>query len=118
MGWGSLRWSRMIDSVSAERRTHKRHPLFTSIAFFHGPSQRDFPNQCVNVSSGGMFMRVPPNAPIQVGHPIRFATASVARPEFAGLAGQSVDATVTRVDRGQYLSGQIGVAVRFTLPSR
>ncbi len=107
----------MTESVSSERRTYKRHPLSTNIAFFHGPSQRDFPGQCVNVSSGGMLMYVPPNAPVQVGHPIRLATASVPRPEFAGLGGSSVDATVTRVDRGKYLSGQLGVAIRFFIPS-
>jgi len=62
-------------------------------------------------------MHVPPNVPIQVGHPIRLAAASVPRPEFAGLGGESVDATVTRVDRGKYLKGQLGVAVRFSMPA-
>ena len=60
-------------------------------------------------------MYVPPNVPVQVGHPIRLSAASVPRPEFAGLGGRPVDATVTRVDRGGYLSGQLGVGVRFAL---
>lgn len=64
-------------------------------------------------------MYVPPNVPVQVGHPIRLATASVPRPEFAGLGGEGkpVDATITRVDRGEYLSGQLGVAVHFSMPT-
>lgn len=63
-------------------------------------------------------MYVPPNTPVQVGHPIRFSAASVSRPEFAGLGGEPVDGTITRVDRGQYVSnGQLGVAVRFAVPA-
>ena len=65
------------------------------------------------------MMYVPPNTPVQVGHPIRLSAASVSRPEFAGLGGgKPVDGTITRVDRGQYLSnGQLGVAVRFAVPT-
>jgi len=114
---GSVGQERMTEQTSTERRRHRRHPLPTSIQFYHGPSQRDYPGRCVNVSSGGMLMYVPPNVPIQVGHPIRLSTASMHRPEFAGLCGESVDATVTRVDRGKYLSGQLGVAVRFAVSS-
>jgi len=114
---GPVKVTAMTDSVSFERRTHKRHPLSTGVAFYHGPTQKDFPGRCVNVSSSGMLMYVPPNVPVQVGHPIRLATGSVPRPEFAGLGGKPVDATITRVDRGEYLSGQLGVAVRFSMPT-
>lgn len=107
----------MSEQASTERREHKRHPLATSIQFYHGPTQREFPGRCVNVSSSGMLMYVPPNLPVQVGHPIRLSADSVRRPEFAGLGGEPVDATVTRVDRGQYIGGQLGVAVRFALPA-
>jgi len=58
-------------------------------------------------------MYVPPNVPVRVGQPIRLSPAGLRRPEFAGLGGEAVDATITRVDRGTYLSGQLGVAVRF-----
>ena len=105
----------MSDVFAVERRVDKRHPLATSIAFYHGPTQRDFPGRCVNISSGGLFMHVPPNVPVQVGHPVRMSAAGVRRPEFAGLGGEPLDATVIRVDRGEYLEGQLGVAIRFAL---
>lgn len=107
----------MSDLFAVERRRHQRHPLATSIAFYHGPTQRDFPGRCMNISSGGMLMYVPPNVPVQVGQPIRMSAASVQRPEFAGLGGEPVDATITRVDRGEYLGGQLGVAIRFAAPT-
>ena len=103
----------MSEQSSTERRRHPRHPLATSVQFYHGPTQRDFPGRCVNVSAGGMLMYVPPNIPVQVGHPLRLTAAGASRPEFAGLRGQTVDATITRVDREKYLSGHLGVAVRF-----
>ena len=105
----------MSEQPSDNRRMHPRHPFATSVQFYHGPSQRDFPGRCVNVSAGGMLMHVPPNTPVQVGHPVRLTAAGARRPEFAGLGGQTVDATITRVDREQYLSGHLGVAVRFAV---
>ena len=63
-------------------------------------------------------MYIPPNVPVQVGHSIRLSGTGVRRPEFAGLGGDPVDATITRVDRGEYLSGQLGVAVRFAVLTR
>ncbi len=101
---------------STERRVHPRHPLLTSVQVFHGPSQRDFPGRCVDISAGGMCMYVPAATPIQPGQPIRLTVGSVSRPEFAGLSEKPIDATIVRVDRDALLkTGHLAVGVRFAM---
>ena len=108
----------MGEQTFSERRQYQRHPLATSIQFYHGTTRRDLPGRCVDVSSGGMLMFVPPSAAVRVGQFIRLAVGSVNRPEFAGLCEQPVDATIVRVDRGQFVpTGQVGVGVRFHTPA-
>ena len=107
----------MAESTFAERRLHQRHPLATSIQFFHGPAQRDFQGRCVDISFSGMKMYVPPNVPAHVGQPIRITLGSVHRPEFSVLNEEPQDATIVRVNRDQMVSdGHMGVAVRFAAP--
>lgn len=99
---------------STDRRRHSRHPLATSVQFHHGPSRRDFPGRCVDVSHGGMLMNVPAFVPIQPGHMIRLAVGSVNRPEFAGLGEGPLDATIVRVDRDKLpAKGHIAIGVKF-----
>jgi len=99
---------------SKERREHPRYPLATSVQFYHGPSQRDFPGRCINISLGGMLMYVPAATPVQPGQPIRLAMGGASRPEFSRLDGRPLDATIVRVDRGALLSeGHLAVGVRF-----
>ena len=108
----------MAQETADERRQHPRHPLATSIQFHHGPTGRDFPGRCVNISEGGMLMHAPVSVPVQPGQPIRLALGGVSRPEFAGLGDKPTDATVVRVDRGKMLAGgHVAVGVRFLLPS-
>ena len=104
----------MATQMESDRRSHQRYPLATSIQFYHGPSQRDLPGRCVNVSSGGMMMYVPHNTPVRVGQPIQLASGGLNRAEFRNVNDAPLDATIVRVDRGEITSGgQLGVGVRF-----
>ena len=97
-----------------ERRAHPRYPLATSAEFYHGPTQRDFPARCVNISEGGMLMYVPAHTPVQPGHPVRVGVGGINRPEFAPLGAAPVDATIVRVDRRKLIrEGHLAVGVRF-----
>ncbi len=97
-----------------ERRKHQRHPMATSVEFFHGPTRRSFPGRSVDLSTGGMLMSVPASTPVQPGQAIQVSVGSVNRPEFSGLNEKPLDATIVRVDRQPLLSkGQIAVGVRF-----
>jgi c-di-GMP-binding flagellar brake protein YcgR len=100
--------------ASAEKRKHARHPLTTSVQFYHGPSQRTFPGRCADISTGGLMMYVPAAAPVQPGQPIRLTIGSLNRPEFARLSERPIGATIIRVDRQSLLkSGHLAVGVRF-----
>jgi len=104
----------MGNTPSAERRRHQRYPLATSIDFFHGPSRRDFPARCVDISEGGMLMYVPAKTPVQAGQPIRLNLQGVTRPDVGHMAEEPMDATVVRVDRQKLLSiGHVAVGVKF-----
>ena len=104
----------MSESPSTERRMHPRYPLVTSVDFFHGPSQRDFPARCANISVGGLKMYVPAATPVRPGQAIRLAIGGVSRPEFARLGRGPVDATIVRVDRQAMIQeGDLAVGVRF-----
>ena len=104
----------MSEPESTERRSHPRYPLVTSVEFFHGPSQREFPARCVNISLGGLKMYVPAATPGRPGQAIRLAIDGVSRPEFAPLGRGSVDATIVRVDRQAMIQeGDLAVGVRF-----
>ena len=108
----------MGENTLSERRQYQRHPLATSLQFYHGPTQRDVFGRCVDVSAGGMLMFVPPNVPVRVGQPIRLSVGSVNRPEFAGMSERPVDATIVRVERGRLVGGgQVGIGVRFFTPA-
>jgi hypothetical protein len=101
-------------SSNDERRAHPRVPIAGSAEFFHGPTQRDFPARCVDISVGGMLMYVPAQTPVQPGHPVRVCVGGINRPEFAPLGQTPVDATVVRVDRQKLLrEGQLAVGIRF-----
>jgi len=97
-----------------DRRSHPRYPLATSIQFFHGPTQRDFPARCVDISLGGMLMFVPAATPVQPGQPVRVAVGGLSRPEFAPIGQKPLDATIVRVDRQKLLDeGHLAVGLRF-----
>jgi len=99
-----------------ERRKHQRHPLATSVQVFHGPSGRDFPGRCLDISAGGLKMYVPAATPVQPGHPIRLTLGAVSRPEFAGLGDKPIDGTIVRVDRDALLkTGHLAVGVKFAM---
>jgi c-di-GMP-binding flagellar brake protein YcgR len=99
---------------SVERRQHQRHPLATGVQFYHGPTQREFPARCVDISAGGMLMYVPVTIPVQPGQPIRLTVGGGTRPEFAVMTERPLNATIVRVDRRKLLSaGHIAVGVKF-----
>ena len=103
-----------VSSSDEDRRKHPRYPLVTSVEFFHGPSQRDFPGRCVDISVDGMKMYVPVATPVQPGQPIRLSLGSVSRPEFSRLGHGPLDATIVRVDRKAMIQeGDLAIGVRF-----
>ena len=97
-----------------ERRRHARHPLATSVDFYHGPAQRSFPARCVDISEGGLLMFVRADTPVRPGQAVRLGLGVLNRPEFACLGNRPVDATIVRVNRQALLSeGNLAVGVRF-----
>jgi hypothetical protein len=104
----------MSEAPPAERRAYPRYPLATSVQFYHGPSQRDFPGRCVDISVGGLLMYVPATTPVQPGQPVRIAVGGLNRPEFAPLGQKPMNGTIVRVNRAALLSeGHLAVGVRF-----
>ena len=104
----------MGQTESTEKRVHPRYPLATNVEFFHGPSQRQFPARCSNISLGGLKMYVPVATPVRAGQPIRLAISGLRRPEFARLGTGPVHATIVRVDRQAMIDeGDLVVGVRF-----
>ena len=104
----------MNATPTADRRQHQRIPLATGVQFFHGPSRRDFPGRCVDVSNGGMLMYVPATTPVKVGQPIRLDMAAVGRPDVRQPGEQPVDGTIVRVSRHSLLAtGHVAVGVKF-----
>ena len=105
----------MSATPQADRRQHQRFPLAGGVEFFHGPTRREFPGRCVDISEGGMLMYVPAPTPVRVGQPIRLDLASVARPGLLRLDAGPMDGTIVRVDRQKLLTvGQAAVGVRFS----
>jgi len=106
----------MAETEPTEQRMHPRYPLATSVEFFHGPSQREFPARCANISLGGLKMYVPVATPVRPGQAIRLAISGLSRPEFARLGTGPVHATIVRVDRQAMIAeGDLAVGVRFAL---
>ena len=102
---------------NSERRKHPRHPLATTVQFFHGPSRREYPARSVDISRGGMLLYVPASVPVTRGQGIRLRIGSHGRPELAELSNKPLDATVVRVDRRKMIDlGHLPVGVRFSLP--
>lgn len=63
-------------------------------------------------------MYVPASVPVQPGHPIDVKMEAISHPEYLGLDGKDVPATVVRVDRHAMLSmGHLAVGVRFDQPT-
>ena len=107
----------MARSENPDRRKHARHPLATTVQFYHGPSRREYPARSVDVSHGGMLMYLPASVPVARGHAIRVTIGSHARPELAELSNRPLDATVVRVDRRKVVNlGHLPVGIRFALP--
>ena len=107
----------MSDRVDGERRRHVRHPLATTVQFYHGPSQREYPARSVDISHGGMLLFVPVSTPVAAGQPVRVKVGAHNRPELEGLNCDGVDATIVRVDRRRIMDmGYVPVGVRFAAP--
>ena len=104
----------MCAMPSTDRRQHPRYPLPTGLQFVHGPSRREFPARCVDISAGGMLMYVPPAVPALPGQVVRLTVGGLNRPEFANLGENPIDATIVRVDRKSLLSmGHLAVGLKF-----
>lgn len=104
----------MIDSPLRERRISPRYQLATGIRFLHGPSRRDFPARCVDISKSGLMMYVPAAAPVQPGQTVRLTLGGIDPEELAGLSGTPIEGTIVRVDRQVLLAeGHLAVGVRF-----
>ena len=105
----------MSGTASTERRKHPRHPLSTSVQLLHGPSGRELPGRCENISAGGLLMHVPATSPVRPGQTVRLNVGSINRPEFERLGEGPVDATIVRVDRNALLAGgHLAIGGRFS----
>jgi len=105
----------MSATPQTERRAYPRYPLATSIELYHGPTQRDFPARCANISHGGMLLAVPATVPVRAGQPVRLHIGAVGRPEFAVFGERPVDGTIVRVERAALpRTGHLAVGVRFS----
>ncbi len=103
----------MCAAPTINRRRHVRHPLPTSLEFYHETSRQNYVGRCVDLSPGGLLMYLPARVPVQVGDTVRLAVDGGTRPEFAGLEGP-LTATIVRVDRHALVTlGQIAVGIRF-----
>jgi len=101
-------------ATTADRRKNPRHPLATSVEFYHAASRKSYPGRCIDISNGGLMMFVPATAPLQVGHSLSVSIGSVNRPEFANLGTEPMTATVVRVERRTLISmGSVAVGIRF-----
>ncbi len=99
---------------SPDRRKHRRHPLSTTIQFYHAPSQREIPARSIDISTGGMLMYVPAATPAQPGQPICLSIGGGDRPEFAVNGEEPIDATIVRVNRHALLrTGYLAIGVKF-----
>ena len=104
----------MIDRPVKERRFSPRYQLAAGVRFFHGPSGRDLPGRCVDISRGGLLMYVPAASPVRPGQTIRLTLGAISLPDLAGLSGAPIEGTIVRVDRGSLLAeGHLAVGVRF-----
>ena len=104
----------MIDRPVKERRVSPRYQLAAGVQFFHGPSRRDLPGRCVDISSSGLLMYVPAASPVRPGQAIRLTIGAISLPELAGLSGSPIEGTIVRVDRRALLAeGHLAVGVRF-----
>ena len=105
----------MHPGPAVERRKNPRHPLITGVQFYHGPSQRDIPGRCVDISRSGMKMYVPPTSPVRPGDPVEVTLGAPNRPEFAVLGETPMGAAIVRVDRSALLTeGRLTISLRFT----
>jgi c-di-GMP-binding flagellar brake protein YcgR len=104
----------MTPIQKADRRRHRRYPLARTIDFHHGPTQREFPARCVDISESGMLMYVPVTTPVKPGQSIRLTVAGPAPPEVASLEDRPLEATIVRVERhGLLITGKLVVGVEF-----
>ncbi|MFW6062456.1 MAG: PilZ domain-containing protein [Planctomycetota bacterium] len=104
----------MSSSPATERRQFTRHPLVTSVEFYHAPSKREFPGRTVDISRGGMRMYVPATAPVHPGQCVRLQAGTLGETEAGDFGEGKLDATIVRVDRRDLLDhGHIAVALKF-----
>jgi c-di-GMP-binding flagellar brake protein YcgR len=107
-----------MSSPATDRRQHARHPLATSVEFYHHASRKTIAGRCVDISAGGMMMYVPASTPVRPGQIIDVSMGMIPRPEFANLSDTTVSASVARVDRTSLLSlGHLAVGIRFAKAS-
>ena len=104
----------MTAGPEKERRRYPRFPLAMGVQFYHGPTQREFPGQTVDISKGGVLMHVPATVPVRVGQPIRMNMAGIPHPELGDLHRNPIDATIVRVDRSSFVAtSHLAVGLRF-----
>ena len=106
----------MVKGVPTERRQHPRAASAAALTLQHGPSRREFPARCVDLSAGGVLAAVPATMPVRVGHEVQVCARGAAGGGDAPpvLAEGPQSAVVVRVDRGRLLAdGTLAVALRF-----
>ena len=101
----------MINGVPTERRHHPRSASAAALTLQHGPSGREFPARCLDISAGGVLAAVPAAMPVRVGHKVRVGAREDAP---APLVEAAQPAVVVRVERSRLLKdGVLAIAMRF-----
>ena len=97
-----------------ERRLHPRIPVAAGLRIYHPVAGREFPARAMDISPGGMCLRLPATAPVKEGQDLRLMQFN---DEILGRFlshDTTVAATVVRVDRTDVPRlGQVVLGVKF-----
>ena len=104
----------MNSRQTKNRRHHERRTYSTDLHFHHPTSNQYFPCRSVDVSTGGMLLRIPARSPVQVGNAIQLHVEPMGQPEWAINKYWSVPAKIVRIDRAPLLTdGHVSIGVQF-----
>ena len=88
----------MCASPTADRRAHTRYPLATSVEFHHGPSQRNFPARCVDISTAAALKQMIVPSLLGILTPVFFGLVLRDKEMLAGvLAGVTVSGVLLAI---------------------
>lgn len=104
-----------METTIVEQRRDVRSDLVWPVSVWIPDANRFFSGKSVNVSKGGVYLKLPMTAPVCVGQEVELnfpRTAALAHQK--GQYARIKTGRIVRVERSEMLrSGTIGVAVQF-----